>query len=71
MMTLVRPISEKSEPSVVQILSGGRPVALGTVVGQDGYVLTKRSELTGDPVRVRLADRRLGSRPRRRRASQQ
>ena len=59
MMKLVRPIAEKSEPSVVQILSGGRPVALGVVVGQDGYVLTKRSELTGDPVRVRLADRRL------------
>ncbi|NND97309.1 MAG: PDZ domain-containing protein [Pirellulaceae bacterium] len=59
MTTLVRPIAEKSRPSVAQILSGGRPVALGTIVGSDGYVLTKRSELTGDPVRVRLSDGRL------------
>jgi S1-C subfamily serine protease len=59
MTTLVRPIAEKSKPSVTQIISGGRPVALGTVVGADGYVLTKRSELTGDPVRVRFADGRL------------
>lgn len=59
MTLLVRPIAEKSKPSVAQILSGGRPVALGTVVAADGYVLTKRSELSGDPVRVRLADGRL------------
>ncbi len=59
MTTLVRPVAEKSKPSVTQIISGGRPVALGTVVGADGYVLTKRSELTGDPVRVRFADGRL------------
>lgn len=59
MMTLVRPVSEKSQPSVTQIYSGSRPIALGTVVAADGYVLTKRSELTGDPVRVRFADGRL------------
>ncbi|MEM1067578.1 MAG: S1C family serine protease [Planctomycetota bacterium] len=35
------------------------PVALGTVVAEDGYVLTKRSELSGDPIRVRLSDGRL------------
>lgn len=59
MRILVKPIALKSKPSVAQILSGGRPVALGTVVGADGYVLTKRSELTGDPVRVRFSDGRL------------
>ena len=34
-------------------------IALGTVVVADGYVMTKRSELTSDPIRVRFADGRL------------
>ena len=59
MFRLVRPITETVKDSVVQVLSGGRPVALGTVVSADGYVLTKRSELSGDPIRVRLGDGRL------------
>ena len=59
MTMLVKPIAMMSKFNVTQILSGGRPVALGTVVGSDGYVVTKRSELTGDPVRVRFADGRL------------
>ncbi|MCG8649546.1 MAG: PDZ domain-containing protein [Pirellulales bacterium] len=59
MIHLVRPIAATVKDSVVQVLIGGRPVALGTVVGADGYLLTKRSELNGDPIRVRLADGRL------------
>ncbi len=59
MSQLIRPISESVQGSVVQILSGGTPVALGTVVSADGYVLTKRSELNGDPIRIRLGDKRL------------
>ena len=59
MIRLVRPITETVKNSVVQVLTGERPVALGTVVAADGYVLTKRSELNGDPIRVRLADGRL------------
>lgn len=59
MMQTVAPLTRTVEQSVVQILCGGRPVALGTIVDDDGYVLTKRSELNGDPIRVRLADRRL------------
>lgn len=59
MNRLIRPISESVRGSVVQILSGGTPVALGTVVSSDGYVLTKRSELSGDPIRIRLGDARL------------
>ncbi|MEM0925091.1 MAG: hypothetical protein AAGJ83_03560, partial [Planctomycetota bacterium] len=54
MMKLVRPLCRSVEDSVVQVLSGGRLVALGTVISEDGYVLTKKSELTGDPVSVRL-----------------
>jgi S1-C subfamily serine protease len=59
MYQLIRPIAESVQGSVVQILSGGTPVALGTVVSGDGYVLTKRSELSGDPIRIRLGDKRL------------
>lgn len=59
MVRLVRPIAESVRDSVVQVLCGGRPVSLGTVVSADGYVLTKRSELGGDPIRVRLGDGRL------------
>lgn len=59
MVRLVEPVAQGADGSVVQVLSGGRPVALGTIVAADGYVLTKRSELSGDPIRVRLADNRL------------
>ncbi|EMI53864.1 serine protease, partial [Rhodopirellula sallentina SM41] len=75
MMRLVHPIAESIEGSVVEVINSGRPVALGTVVQKDqssnepavtdssekvdAYILTKRSELSGDPIRVRLADGRL------------
>lgn len=58
-LDLFRPLGAKVKDSVVQILCGGTPVALGTVVAADGYVMTKRSELTSDPIRVRFADGRL------------
>lgn len=54
MMRLVQPLSEAVERSVVQVFSGRRVVSLGTVVSEDGYFLTKRSELNGDPISVRL-----------------
>jgi serine protease Do len=41
--------------STVRVRCGERDVALGTVVGADGWILTKSSELTG-PATVRLAD---------------
>jgi S1-C subfamily serine protease len=56
MIRLLRPLSKRVEESVVQVLCGSRTVALGTIISVDGYVLTKRSELSGDPVRVRLHD---------------
>lgn len=59
MIQLIRPLAETLAPSVVQIVSDGTPVCLGTIVSSDGYVVTKRSELSGDPIRVRLADARL------------
>ncbi|TVP96035.1 MAG: PDZ domain-containing protein [Planctomycetaceae bacterium] len=59
MFKLVRPLVAEVGNSVVQIVSDGTPVCLGTVVSADGYVLTKRSELSADPIRVRLPDARL------------
>ncbi|MEO0476790.1 MAG: PDZ domain-containing protein, partial [Planctomycetota bacterium] len=50
------------EPSVssagantVEIVSRGKVVALGTIVREDGYIVTKASELAG-PARVRLGE---------------
>ena len=59
MSALVRPLASGVATSVVQVVCGGRPVALGTIVSSDGYVLTKQSELTTDPIRIRLHDERL------------
>jgi serine protease Do len=39
-------VAAKAGPSTVQVLCDGEPVALGTVVRGDGYVLTKASLLT-------------------------
>ncbi|MEM6365995.1 MAG: PDZ domain-containing protein, partial [Planctomycetota bacterium] len=66
MVRLIRPIGIKAQQSVVGIESGNRMVSLGTVVSdplrspqQDRnpsrvYIITKRSELSNDPIRVRL-----------------
>lgn len=54
MMRLVNPLSESVASCVVQVFSGGRVVSLGTIVSEDGYLLTKRSELNGDPITVRV-----------------
>lgn len=59
MMRLVAPLAQSAGQSVVQVVSDGTPVALGVIVSDDGYILTKRSELSGDPIRVRLPDARL------------
>lgn len=59
MMKLLQPVCESPGDATVQVFSDGKPVALGVVVGSDGLVLTKRSELSGDPIRVRLPDQRL------------
>lgn len=50
-------VVKKPIASTVRVLSGAQPVALGTVVGADGYVLTKFSELNGN-LSCRLADSR-------------
>ncbi|WP_153555951.1 S1C family serine protease [Roseimaritima sediminicola] len=59
MMRLIAPLAQQAGYATVQVLSAGKPVALGTIVSTDGYVLTKHSELSADPIRVRLPDGRL------------
>ena len=39
----------KPSKSTVRVRCDGKDVALGTVVGADGWVLTKASELSGKP----------------------
>jgi serine protease Do len=44
-----RSIVEPTRASVVVVLNGGVPVGLGTIVGAEGWVVTKASELPGKP----------------------
>ncbi len=59
MMQLLQPLVRDAGEATVQVVCGGKPVSLGMVVSPEGFVLTKRSELTEEPLRVRLADQRL------------
>jgi serine protease Do len=54
---LLRPIAAEAARSVVRIDCDGKEAVLGTVVGPDGWVLTKASELKGKIV-CRLSDQR-------------
>jgi serine protease Do len=53
-----RPVVTGPSASAVRVRCGGRDVALGTVVGADGWILTKASLLTGKDVVCRLHDGR-------------
>ncbi len=52
-----REVVAKSRPSIVEIKVEGRKVALGGIVGADGWILTKASALVG-PITCRLSDGR-------------
>src|SRR5260370_19446003 len=45
--------------STVRVFCDGKRVALGTIVGADGWILTKASELNGAPVCHLSDDRQL------------
>ncbi len=45
---LFKPLVASAEESTVKVLNGDRMISLGTVVGHNGLVLTKASELRGD-----------------------
>src|SRR5687768_12994618 len=45
MLAAFREVVAAPSRSVVRVDSGGKPAALGTVVGADGWILTKNSQL--------------------------
>jgi S1-C subfamily serine protease len=57
-LAALTPAVAGAAPSTAIILSGGKPVALGTVVRKDGFILTKASELK-DKVTCKIAGREL------------
>eukprot|EP00752_Nemacystus_decipiens_P013680 g12133.t1 len=55
------PVVSSAGRNTVEVVCRGTVVALGTVVREDGYIVTKASELNG-PVHVRLNDRKYMAR---------
>jgi len=47
-ISIFEPVAKSMEEATVQVLSGGKQIALGTIVDADGYILTKASELKRD-----------------------
>ncbi len=54
-VSVFKTVIGSSRDSVVEVINGKKQIALGTVVGSDGLVLTKASELKGD-VKCKLAN---------------
>ena len=52
------PVTESAEATVVEMISGEKVVAIGTVVSPLGYLVTKESEISDSP-QVRLPDGRI------------
>jgi serine protease Do len=57
-LALFKPVLETAAKSVVRVQVDGKDAALGTVVSDDGYVLTKASELKLGKVTVKTKDGR-------------
>jgi serine protease Do len=57
-LSAFRDVAGKARQSTVKVLCDGKEAALGTVVGADGWVLTKFSELKGKTTSCKLADGR-------------
>jgi serine protease Do len=61
-LSAFRAVVDKSRLSTVRVQCNGQDVALGTVVGPDGWILTKASELKGKPVCLLQDGRQLDAR---------
>ncbi len=55
LLSVFKPVAISASESTVRVMSGSRQIAVGTVVGSDGIVMTKASELRGQ-LKCRLAD---------------
>jgi serine protease Do len=53
-----RAVESKARQSTVKVLCDGKDTALGTIVGPDGWILTKLSELKGHTTTCKLSDGR-------------
>lgn len=51
-------VVKRAAESTVRVLANGKQVALGTVVQADGHIITKASELKGQPIECQLRDDR-------------
>jgi len=51
------PVTESAEAAIVEVITGEKVVAIGTVVSPLGYIVTKESEISDSPL-VRLPDGR-------------
>lgn len=62
-LKVFRPVIEVARKSTVKIVSreDSKPVALGTVVGSDGLILTKASEIGDEPIVVLRDGRRFSA----------
>jgi len=58
MKALVKPVLSDAAKSIVKILNDKKDLCLGTVVGRDGWIITKYSELRGENLKVRFRDGR-------------
>jgi serine protease Do len=57
-VALFAPVVEKPSQSVVRVQCNGKDAALGTVVGEDGWIITKASEIKGGKIVCRCKDGR-------------
>lgn len=59
MLRLFRSVTRSVDGCVAEVMRDGKVVALATIVDSRGFLVTKRSELSDDPIRVRLSDNRI------------
>jgi serine protease Do len=55
LLSVFKPVAVSANDSTVKVLGGRRQIAVGTIVGSDGLVLTKASEMKGD-LKCKLPD---------------
>jgi hypothetical protein len=60
-MEALEPIARKTAGCTVEVLADDEPVALGTVVSEDGWILTKDTETQSGAITVRAGDFIVGA----------
>jgi serine protease Do len=60
-MAVFEPVNQIAAKSTVRIMTGNKQIAMGVVVDPNGFILTKASELTGNPECYLADGRKLAS----------